>query len=311
MNISALISSNNAASSSALLSLLGGSGDTSSSSSTSSTSAASSAVTEAIAAAETRVQKTQSATTAQLSAFGLLQSSLAEVQTSAQAVTGLSSSSSGSDITQAMGTLFNDFNSVIASSASTAALPGSGQGAVAAKQVSREMTWALNASPAVQDAMQTLGITVQSDGSLAQNATTFAAAVQSDPTTAISAMNTLAQAINSASTNALGSSGAMASTVSGLTQQNTNLTNQQRALQTMETALGITLPTSSAAGTGSSSSSSSAADSSALSSDAGASSSSSAESALANSLLSSASSTLLDYGLSAYQANSSSSSSNI
>ena len=235
MSISSLMSS------SSLSTLFG------SSTSTSDVSGLSSVVAQALATADQRLQTDQSSTTTQLSSFGLLKSAVAQNQGSAQAMMNLTSSSSTSDVTTAMGNFFNDYNSAITAAGNAAATPGSAAGVMGAQGVSRDMQWALNSQPDVIDAMKTVGLTLQSDGTLQQNASTFSAAESSNPAGVQQAMATIGNAINTVATQELGSTGAVGSTIANLTQHNTTVTAEQQAMTNLETQLGITSPTATAA----------------------------------------------------------------
>ena len=288
--------------------------------SSSEASAASNAVAQALTTADARVQEQQSQTTAQLSSFGLLQSALSEAQTSSQAMGNLSTSSSSSDVTNAMATFFNDYNSVITSAAKTAAMPGNTTAQQSATRVASDTKMALMCDPNAIDAMNTLGITIQSDGTMTQNASTFAAALKNNPSGAISAMATLGADINTAATNELGSSGAVKTAMTSLNSQSTVLATQVQALESLEPQLGVSDPLLSAATTGSTSGTSTG---STASSTAGSATGTTSASTLASELSSdpllaesslidsgnsdsaSTNSTISDMGLAAYQSNSS------
>ena len=294
-------------SSSSLATLLG------SDPSTSDVSGASTVIAQALAKINQRIQTDQTSTTAQLSSFGLLKSALSASQGSAQALTNLTSSTSTADATTAMANFFNDYNSTMAAAANTAAVPGSDSAAQSATRVSRDMQWALNSQPAVIDAMKTVGLTLQSDGTLQQDAKKFAAALSSDPTGTQQAMATIGNAINAAATQELGSSGAVGSAIDNLNQHNTTLAAEQQAMANLATQTGVSSATSSTStsGTGSSTGTSSTTGSSTGSSASTATgtSASGLTPAELNALISPSSSTssttgFLGYGLSAYQANS-------
>jgi hypothetical protein len=270
-------------------------------------------VAQALANADQRLQTDQSSTTTQLSSFGLLKSAVAQNQGSAQAMMNLTSSSSTSDVTTAMGNFFNDYNSTIKAAGTAAATPGSSAGVMGAQGVSRDMQWALNSQPDVMDAMKKLGLTLQSDGTLQQNATTFSAAESSDPAGVQKAMSTIGNAVNTVATQELASTGTVGSTIANLTQHSTTVTAEQQAMTQLETQLGITSPTATTASTGTSSTSGTAATTGSTTSAAsgastGATTSGGLTPAELNALISPATSTststgFLGYGLSAYQSN--------
>ena len=209
-----------------------------------------------------------------------------------------------------MANFFNDYNSTMAAAANTAAVPGSDSAAQSATRVSRDMQWALNSQPAVIDAMKTVGLTLQSDGTLQQDAKKFAAALSSDPTGTQQAMATIGNAINAAATQELGSSGAVGTAIDSLNQHNTTLAAEQQAMANLATQTGVSSATSSTStdGTGSAASATTSTTGSSASTATGTSASGLTPEEL-NALISPSSSTssttgFLGYGLSAYQANS-------
>jgi len=239
-SLSSLLNSSSSALTGSGSSLYGTSTDT-----TGSATSVSPTVVRALTEASTRLQADYSSTTAQLSSFGLLKSALATSQSSAQALINLPSSASASDVTTAMANFFNGYNSAIKAAANSAAVPGTGSAAANAKRVSKDMQWALSTNSNAIGAMQTLGLTLQSDGTLKQDATQFANAEKTNPAGVQSAMAILGKAIANVTTKELGSTGFVGSTITSLTQHNTSLTAQQNALQSLEQTLGITDPNSS------------------------------------------------------------------
>lgn len=221
MNINSLLNSN--------MSNLFGSGT-----SGADATAASSAIANALAKADQRVQTAQSATTAQLSSFGLLKSALAGSQSAAQAMEKLSPASTGSDTTQTMADFFNHFNATITAANNTASLTGADGASASAKRVSRDVQWALNSQSTVIAAMKAVGLSVQSDGSLHQDAKKFAAALASDPTQVRQAMATIGKAIDAVASAELGGGGAVGATIASLSQHNTALTAQHNALAALQ-----------------------------------------------------------------------------
>lgn len=228
MNINSLLSGN-------MVNLFGSStssaaGDASGTNGTNSANAASAVVSAALAKATQRLKGDQDTATAQLSSFGLLKSALASGQGAAQSMVKLSSSATASDSTKAMADFFNQFNTTMAAANRTAALPGQETAASSAKRVSRDLQWALKSQSAVADAMKTVGLTVQSDGSLKQDASKFANSLSNHPTAVHQAMVTLGKAIDGAAAAELGSTGTVTATLAQLNRYNSALTAQQQAL---------------------------------------------------------------------------------
>jgi hypothetical protein len=103
-----------------------------------------------------------------------------------------------------------------------------------ANRVIRETKSALTMNSAAQAAMKKLGLSVQSDGSLIQDAKKFAAALSSDPAGVRAAMVTLGKQVDSVASKELATDGAVSSAVSSLTQRSTTLAAQQKALKELE-----------------------------------------------------------------------------
>lgn len=218
MNIHSLTNSNSAQN-------LSGSTTTASQS-----TAAAGAVSPVLQKLVQRVQTDMDATKAQLSSFGLLKSAVATSQAAAQALGKLSASSTADDVTKSVGAFFNAFNGVATAARTASTGAASLAASQAATRVNKDMQRALGNSPAMTDAMKLLGLRLQSDGTLAHDAKKFAASLQSDPATVRAALVRLGQKVDAAASNELANAGNVAGGVSSLTQHNTSLSAQQKAL---------------------------------------------------------------------------------
>lgn len=219
--------------------------DSSTTASKASTTAATSTASPLLAKAEKRVQSDVDSTTAQLSKFGLLKSALASGQTASQALSKLSTSSTAPDVTKALGNFFNSFNASIGAANTAAGSSGSSVAANSAKRVVSDLKSALRADPATSDAMKKLGLTVQSDGSLVQDAKKFAASLTADPSGTRAALAAIGNKVDATAAKELASSGSVGSALSGLNQHSTLLSAQQKALKTLGQALTSATTTSS------------------------------------------------------------------
>jgi hypothetical protein len=209
----------------------------SASASQASAAAAAATATSPLAKAVQRIQSDVTATTTQLSKFGLLKSALSDGQLTAQALGKLTSSASASDVTKALGNFFNRLNaSVGAANAAVAANPASAA-ASSAKRVLGDLKSALRSDPATVDALKKLGLSLQGDGSLLQDAKKFAAALTSDPVGTRAALATLGKKVDALSSRELASGGTLTLAVSGLSQHNTALAAQQKALTAYQSSL--------------------------------------------------------------------------
>lgn len=199
------------------------------------------AASAALSKTVTRLQADAATTTAQLSSFGQLKSALASSQTAAQALTRLSAASSAADVTQATGDFFNAFNAAVKAAKTTAAVPGSSQAAQAAGRVTRDLDGALTGGVANQNAMSKLGLSVQADGSLKQDAAKFAASLAKDPAGVTAALAQLGQQVQAAANKELASDGHVSTSVANLTQRSSALTQQQKALLNLQQSTGLSV----------------------------------------------------------------------
>ena len=201
------------------------------------TATATATATSPLAKAVQRIQSDVTATTTQLSKFGLLKSALSDGQLASQALSKLTSSTSASDVTKALGNFFNRLNaSVGAANAAVAASPNSAS-ANSARRVLGDLKSALRSDPATADALKKLGLSLQGDGSLLQDAKKFAAAVTSDPVGTRAALATLGKKVDALTSRELASGGTLTLAVSGLNQHNTALAAQQKALAAYQSSL--------------------------------------------------------------------------
>lgn len=234
MNLSSILGSSTAG--------LSGS-STSASQTTATTTAATATATGSplLTKAGQRIQLDADATKAQLSQLGLLKSALADGQLSAKALSGLGAASTAAEVTTAMGGFFKTFNSAVRSAitASSTASSAAGSAVVSsnARRVVQDLKTALRADPATASALKKLGLSVQSDGSLAQDAKQFANALCADPLGARAAMALVGKKVDAVNTRELASNGTVATALANLNQHNTALTAQQSAMKTLQQAM--------------------------------------------------------------------------
>jgi hypothetical protein len=223
--------------------LLGSSTSTLTSSSTGTSTAqtgstsAVSTVPPALVKAGQRLQSDADATTAQLSKFGLLKSALADGQASAKALSALGSAASASDVTKALAHFFNTFNGVVTAANTAATSGGSVLASSNAKRVVQDLKTALRSDPASEAALKQLGLSVQSDGTLVQDAKKFASALSGNPAGVRSALATLGKKVDAVASRELASNGTVDTALASLNQHSTTLTSQQKAMKAMQQAL--------------------------------------------------------------------------
>jgi len=221
--------------SSSLLGSSSGSSTTSKASTSSTASTAASTVSPFLAQAEQRIQSDAAVTTAQISKFGLLQSALSGGQVAAKAMTTLTSATKPADVTTALGNFFNTFNaSVGAANTAATATSSSSQ---SARATLRDLKSALSSDPTTVAAMKKLGLTLQTNGSLVQDAKKFASSLASDPSGTLAAMAKIGGKVDSVTSRELGTGGTVAAALATLNAKNTSLTSQQTALQALNQAM--------------------------------------------------------------------------
>jgi tetratricopeptide (TPR) repeat protein len=203
-------------------------------SSASQTTAVASAASPLLVKAGQRIQSALDASTTQLSKFGLLKSALADGQVAAQALSQLPGTATPEAVTTALGTFFNKFNATMEAAAGAANSAASTTTSNSAKRVISEARSALRADPALGDAMKKLGLTLQSNGSLVQDAKKFATSLASDPAGVRLALASVGKKIDALNNRELATTGTVGAALTGLGQRNTALTAQQKALKAFE-----------------------------------------------------------------------------
>jgi len=198
-------------------------------------------------AVDQRIQTDVDSTTARLSKFGLLKSAVSASQVAAHALTELSSTASSSDVTTAAGNFFNAFNSAASTANDASAVSGSTATAQSAKRVANDLKRALTADPVTGDAMKRLGLTVQKDGTLTQDAKKFAAALTSDPAGVRAALASIGKRIDAAATTELAKNGIVDAEMSSLSRHASTLSAQQKAMKALQASIATTQSTAATA----------------------------------------------------------------
>jgi hypothetical protein len=230
-----------------IASLLGNTltGLTGSAASSSQASSAVSASSQMLAKVDKRIQADVDSTTAQLSKFGLLKSAVSNSQVAALALTSLTTNPSALDLTSAIGNFFNTFNSAVLAAKDASAVPGSTANSQSAIRVSGDLKRALGSDSATRDAMKKLGLTIQTDGTLVQDAKKFVAALTSDPVGVRTAMATIGKQVDAVTTKELATNGRVDAEISSLNKHGVVLAAQQKALKALESTLSATQSTTS------------------------------------------------------------------
>jgi hypothetical protein len=170
---------------------------------------------------------------------------LSDGQLASLALTKLTSGSSASDLTQALGNFFNSVNASVGA-ANTAVLANPASAAASsAKRVLGDLKSALRTDPAMADALKKLGLTLQSDGSLLQDAKKFAASLTADPAGTRVALAAIGKKVDAVSSKELASGGTLGAAMSGLNQHSAALAAQQKALTAAQQAMASAAATAS------------------------------------------------------------------
>lgn len=207
-----------------------------SSTSSSQATVAASAASPGLGRALQRLQSDADATSAQLSKLGLLKSALADGQTSAKALSGLGAASSASDVTAALGTFFKTFNATV-NAATAASGSGSALASSNARRVVQDLKAALRADPATTAALKKLGLSVQSNGTLSQDAHVFANALAADAGGVRAALAAVGKKVDAISAQELAGNGTVGTALASLNQHNSTLTAQQSAMKNLQQAM--------------------------------------------------------------------------
>lgn len=195
--------------------------------------AAASANTDARAMGQAvaRIQTQLDSTSAQLSSFGKLKSSVSEVQLAAKALEGFTATSSAADIRTALSRFLIGLNTATTTAKTTASLPGSSPAETSsAGRVSRDLTRSIASNTATLDTLKKLGFKAQTDGSFAWDGTKFNAAYQADPAAARATLAKLGQLVETAASKELATDATVSDSMTSLNLRANALKAQQTSM---------------------------------------------------------------------------------
>ena len=191
-------------------------------------------VASALLRANQRIQAQLDTTTAQLSSFGKLKSSVSDVQLAARSLSKFSASATSTDVKTAANQFVSTFNTAISTAKTAASAAGGTQAqATGASNVSSDLIRTVRASTATVDALKKLGITLKSDGTMALDATKFDAAQKADPASVKATLSKIGQLVDATATKELATSGNVNGSMDSLNQRSTALKAQQTSMQTI------------------------------------------------------------------------------
>jgi hypothetical protein len=178
-----------------------------------------------------RIQTQLDSTSAQLSSFGKLKSSVSEVQLAAKALGGFTVTSSAADIRTALSRFLIGLNTATTTAKTTASLPGSSPAETSsAGRVSRDLGRSITSNTATLDALKKLGFKAQTDGSFAWDGTKFNAAYQAGPAAVRATLAKLGQSVDTVATQELATNATVSGSLASLNQRAAALKAQQTSM---------------------------------------------------------------------------------
>lgn len=183
--------------------------------------------------ADQRIQAQVDTTTAQLSSFGKLKSSVSDAQIAARALGNLASTTSPVAQKSAASQFVSAFNGVVNTAKATAAVPGESSASLSASRTSKDLVRSVSADAAAVDALKKVGLSVNSDGTLALDAKKFDAAQKADPNGVRATLVKVGQRSYTTATKELGAEGNVGLSLSALNQRSGILKSQQATLASL------------------------------------------------------------------------------
>ena len=194
-------------------------------------------VAQAFQKADQRVQQQRDVVSVQLSAFGRIKSSFSDTQVASRAFSDTKQTATDADIKKAASNFVKAFNTAAqtAKSATTAqgALADSGRVRLAGNDLRRTVS---NDATATSD-LKKIGITQQTDGTLAIDTKKFDAALKANPDALRSTLSSIGQKVDQTATRELAKNGNIGGSVSALDNRAKSLESQQVDQQTQAAAV--------------------------------------------------------------------------
>ncbi|MEO7106869.1 MAG: hypothetical protein ABIZ09_10875 [Rhodoferax sp.] len=188
-------------------------------------------VSHAMDKAVARIQNQLDVTSAQLTSFGKLKSSVSEAQLSAKALSGLSGASTSASVRTALSRFLVGMNTAVTTAKTTAALPGSAiSESGSAERVGRDLMRSVTSNPSTVDALKKLGFKAESDGSFTWDGSKFDAAYAADPAGVRTTLAKLGQAVDPVATKALATNANVGDSMTNLSLRATTLKAQQASM---------------------------------------------------------------------------------
>ena len=197
-----------------------------------------SAVSQPMKKVDVRLQAQLDTTSAQLSSFGKLKSSVSDAQLAARALSGLTSTSSTASVKAAASQFMASFNAAMTTAKTTAAVPG---GALAesssAGRVNSDLRRTMTTSTATIDSLKKIGFKQLADGTLTLDPVKFDAAQKADPAAVRATLSKIGQRVDQTATQELATGGSVSGSMASLSKRSTTLKTQQNAMLTLQQSM--------------------------------------------------------------------------
>ncbi|MDD5031231.1 MAG: flagellar filament capping protein FliD [Rhodoferax sp.] len=184
--------------------------------------------------AEKRIQAQVDVTTAQLSSFGKLKSSVSGAQFAAHTLGNLTATSTTTAIKTAADSFVSAFNTAVTTAKTTAAVPGETAASQSAGRVAKNLSKTVSENTATIDSLKKIGFNMQPDGTLTLDAKKFADAQKADPVGVKATLAKMGQQVDKTATQELATSSNLSASVSSLNQRATVLKGQQSTLASLQ-----------------------------------------------------------------------------
>jgi flagellar capping protein FliD len=159
--------------------------------------------------ADKRIQAQVDVTTAQLSSFGQLKSSVSAAQLAAHTLGNLPATSTTAAIKTAADSFVNAFNTAVTTAKSTAAVPGETAASQSASRVAKDLSRTVSENTATIDSLKKIGFNMQTDGTLTLDAKKFADAQKADPVNVKATLTKIGQQVDKTATQELATSSSL------------------------------------------------------------------------------------------------------
>jgi len=184
--------------------------------------------------AEKRIQSQVDITTAQLSSFGKLKSSVSATQLAAQTLASMPAASTSAAIKTATDGFVSAFNSAITAANATAAVPGESAASRSAGRAAKDLMRTVSESTETIASLKKIGFSLQSDGRLTLDAKKFDAAQKADPIGVRATLTKIGQKVDKAATQELAMAGNVSNSMAALNQRAAVLKSQQSTIASLK-----------------------------------------------------------------------------